>query len=133
MEFLKTGEGVGTCVGIEPPTTTSPSAIRNAHESNLLSDVICLGVRHCDYSDVEADSDDESIVNFEVKKRVRKLQKGRRSNVTILDVDNIKENSVVFSLRSLARLLANKYACKGCRTVNNMTMELEMFGIASIV
>jgi hypothetical protein len=55
--------------------------------------------------------------------KARKLHKGRRASVQILDKENIEEN-VLFSLRSLAGLPANQYACKGCRTVNNMTMEL---------
>jgi hypothetical protein len=49
----------------------------------------------------------------------------------MLDVDNVIEKNVLFSLTSLDRLLANQYAFKGCRTVNNMTMELETFGIVT--
>jgi hypothetical protein len=133
MEFLETAsvEGVEACVGIDPPMVTHPLAIQNANEGNLSLGVIGLGVRHRDYADVEPDSDDESEVDFEVKQRLGNLQEGRKRNVTLLDVDKVEEKNVLFLLRSLVWLLANQYACKGCRTVNTMTMELETFGIAS--
>ena len=81
---------------------------------------ISLGVRHRDISDDEGGDEQTKESSFKRKKTSH-----------ILDLDNIPDNNVLFSLRSLVTLLSNQYACKCCRKATYMTLELETLGIAS--
>ena len=99
-----------------PPFLSTVGGSRLEHDPTTVS----LGVRHRDSSDVEEDDN-----------RTKEYNAKRKKTSQILELDNIPDNNVLFSLRSLVTLLANQYACKSCRKATDMTMELETFGIAS--